>query len=135
MPLPWNYNASKLSQSYSVCPTPMCTTPTSAMRTPAMCPARRSVGTRYADGFGTGRQQPAPRPSACTGGHGAEPYEQNTQQSPAFGRSIVPQPAHSWKNRHASVGIVNASSRPHAGQRSTEISCVVTRCYRAKRFM
>jgi hypothetical protein len=33
--------------------------------------------------------------TACTGGHGTEPYEQKTQQSPAFGRSRVPQPVHS----------------------------------------
>ena len=46
---------------------------------------------------------------ACTGGHGIEPNEQNTQQSPAFGRSSVPHPTHSWKNRHASTGIVMRS--------------------------
>lgn len=28
---------------------------------------------------------------ACTGGQGSEPYEQNTQQSPARGLSRVPQ--------------------------------------------
>jgi hypothetical protein len=28
------------------------------------------------------------------GGHGTEPYEQNTQQSPAFGRSVAQQPVH-----------------------------------------
>jgi hypothetical protein len=32
--------------------------------------------------------------SFCTGGHETEPYEQNTQQSPGFGRSVVPQPVH-----------------------------------------
>jgi len=32
---------------------------------------------------------------AWTGGHGDEPYEQNTQQSPGFGRSLAPQPVHS----------------------------------------
>ncbi len=32
---------------------------------------------------------------ACCGGHLTEPYEQNTQQSPAFGRSTVAQPGHS----------------------------------------
>jgi hypothetical protein len=31
----------------------------------------------------------------CTGGHLTEPYEQNTQQSPAFGRSMVLQRSHS----------------------------------------
>ncbi len=29
------------------------------------------------------------------GGQGTDPYEQNTQQSPALGRSITPQPEHS----------------------------------------
>src|SRR5712664_2367589 len=32
---------------------------------------------------------------AWIGGHGTEPYEQNTQQSRAFGFSFVPQPVHS----------------------------------------
>jgi hypothetical protein len=32
---------------------------------------------------------------ACTGGHLTEPYEQNTQQSPALGRSTVWQRTHS----------------------------------------
>src|SRR5262249_10160650 len=36
----------------------------------------------------------SPERSAWIGGHGTEPYEQNTQQSPCFGRSIVPQPVH-----------------------------------------
>ena len=29
--------------------------------------------------------------AAWIGGQGTEPYEQNTQQSPAFGRSVTPQ--------------------------------------------
>jgi len=33
--------------------------------------------------------------SAWIGGHGTEPYEQNTQQSPGFGRSIAPHAVHS----------------------------------------
>jgi hypothetical protein len=33
-----------------------------------------------------------PGRSVWIGGHGTEPYEQNTQQSPAFGRSVTPQP-------------------------------------------
>lgn len=37
-------------------------------------------------------QQP---PDCCIGGHLTEPYEQNTQQSPAFGRSKVLQRVHS----------------------------------------
>jgi hypothetical protein len=28
--------------------------------------------------------------SACTGGHGTEPYEQNTQQCSGFGRNKAP---------------------------------------------
>ena len=45
------------------------------------------------------RQQAAafisPERSAWMGGQGAEPYEQKTQQSPGFGRKIIPQPVHS----------------------------------------
>jgi len=33
-------------------------------------------------------QQPC-LPRSCTGGHGTVPYEQNTQQSPGFGRSTA----------------------------------------------
>src|SRR5262245_34799463 len=36
----------------------------------------------------------SPERSACIGGHGTEPSEQNTQHSPGFGRSIEPQPVH-----------------------------------------
>jgi hypothetical protein len=39
-------------------------------------------------------QQPDARWS-CIGGHGTDPWEQNTQQSPLFGRNLVPQPVHS----------------------------------------
>jgi hypothetical protein len=38
---------------------------------------------------------PAPARCACIGGHGTEPYEQKTQQSPGFGRNLSPQPVHS----------------------------------------
>jgi hypothetical protein len=38
---------------------------------------------------------PSPERCAWTGGHGEEPYEQNTQQSPGFGLSLAPQPVHS----------------------------------------
>ena len=54
------------------------------------------------------------------GGHGTEPYEQKTQQSPAFGRSSVPHPLQAWKNMQASVGIFIASACPHAGHVSTD---------------
>jgi hypothetical protein len=40
-------------------------------------------------GFGA-QQQAVP----SLGGQGTEPYEQNTQQSPCFGRSTVPQASH-----------------------------------------
>jgi len=32
---------------------------------------------------------------ACIGGQGTDPYEQNTQQPPGLGRSLMPQPVHS----------------------------------------
>jgi hypothetical protein len=35
-----------------------------------------------------------PARSAWIGGHGTEPYEQNTQQSPDLGFNFVPQPVH-----------------------------------------
>src|SRR6186713_1627076 len=41
----------------------------------------------------------------CTGGHGTLPKEQNTQQCPGNGRSIVWQDSHSWKWMQASVGM------------------------------
>jgi hypothetical protein len=47
---------------------------------------------------------PLPRAS-CTGGQGMSPNEQKTQQSPGFGFMRTPQPGHSKKNRHASIGI------------------------------
>jgi hypothetical protein len=56
-------------------------------------------------------------------GHGTDPYEQKTQQSPALGRSTVPQPAHWWKKTQASAGISNASAREHSGQVSTDVVC------------
>lgn len=52
----------------------------------------------------------------CLDGHFTVPYEQNTQQSPAFGRSIAWHAAHSWKNRHASIGTINSSACPQSGQ-------------------
>lgn len=39
------------------------------------------------------------------GGHGRSPYEQNTQQSPSFGLSLVPQDRQSKKRTHAFCGI------------------------------
>lgn len=43
----------------------------------------------------------------CIGGHFCDPYEQKTQQWPGSGLSSRLQPAHSWKNRQASVGMVS----------------------------
>jgi hypothetical protein len=43
--------------------------------------------------------------ACCIGGHFTEPKEQNTQQSPGFGRRRAWQPAHSWKKTQASVGM------------------------------
>lgn len=53
--------------------------------------------------------------SACTGGQGTSPYEQNTQQSPGLGLSSAPQAGQSWKNRQASVGMVSTDRCPHCG--------------------
>jgi hypothetical protein len=33
-------------------------------------------------------------PAVCFGGQGTDPKEQNTQQSPCFGRSRTPHPSH-----------------------------------------
>lgn len=45
----------------------------------------------------TSRHGPHPQstPPACFGGHFTVPYEQNTQQSPGFGFSRIPQRVHS----------------------------------------
>jgi hypothetical protein len=67
-------------------------------------------------------QQPR---ASCTGGHGTEPYEQNTQQSPDFGLSSAWQPPHRWKYRHASVGIVSTEVKPQCGQVSFDSRLVV----------
>jgi len=56
------------------------------------------------------------------GGHLTEPYEQNTQQSPAFGRRTDWQPAHWWKYRQASVGMRSIVTRPQCGQVNAESS-------------
>jgi hypothetical protein len=37
---------------------------------------------------------PLPERSICFGGHGTEPKEQNTQQSPGSGLNFVPHPVH-----------------------------------------
>ncbi|AIF47582.1 hypothetical protein HY57_10025 [Dyella japonica A8] len=61
-------------------------------------------------------------PCCWIGGHGTEPYEQNTQQSPAFGFSSAPQAAHSWKNTQAFVGMTSTLWWPHSGQVSVDSS-------------
>jgi hypothetical protein len=75
-------------------------------------PISRMGSSRYSAARGeAGPQQSAsPGPASCTGGQGTEPYEQKTQQSPAFGRSTTPQAEHQWKKRQASVGIPRSSS-------------------------
>jgi hypothetical protein len=63
---------------------------------------------------------PEPRRPAWTGGHGTEPYEQNTQQSPGFGRSMEQQPVQRQKNWQASVSIVSARAVRQCGQVMTD---------------
>jgi hypothetical protein len=71
-------------------PTPTCATCWSCPRSrPAASPSCcRTAGSRQPP------QLEQPR-CICTGGHLTEPYEQNTQQSPALGRSTVLQCSHS----------------------------------------
>ena len=57
-----------------------------------------------------------------TGGHGTEPYEQNTQQSPAFGLTTAAHAGQSRKNWQASVGIVIVLTCPQCGQVSWQSS-------------
>lgn len=64
--------------------------------------------------------------SCCTGGHGTDPKEQKTQQSPSLGRSSWPHPGHSKKNMHASVGISASVSAAHSGHRIVEISFILS---------
>jgi hypothetical protein len=68
-------------------------------------------------------------------GHRALPYEQNTQQSPGFGRSISWQLAHSWKKRHASLGISISWAWLQRGHVSVERfvigPCACALCYLA----
>ncbi len=45
-------------------------------------------------GYPTARQQPPVAGTIWMGGHGTEPYEQKTQQSPSFGLNSVPHPLH-----------------------------------------
>ena len=52
------------------------------------------------------------------------PYEQNTQQSPAFGRSSSPQFGQSKKKMQASVGIFSVSRDPQCGHVS--VLCKMT---------
>ena len=65
--------------------------------------------------------------SACFGGQGKSPYEQNTQQSPGSGFSTVPQDGQSQKNWQASVGMDVRVAVPHSGHvivlSSTGVRC------------
>jgi hypothetical protein len=56
----------------------------------------------------------------CIDGHGTLPWEQKTQQCPAFGRIITWHLTHSWKKRQASTGIIISAANPHCGHRSTD---------------
>jgi hypothetical protein len=57
-----------------------------------------------------------------TGGHGTEPSEQNTQQSPAFGLNTAAHAGQSRKNWQALVGIVMVVHCPQCGQVSWQSS-------------
>jgi hypothetical protein len=48
------------------------------------------------------------------------PYEQNTQQSPGFGRNRTAQPLQSKKYKHASVGMHSIDACPHSGHVKSE---------------
>lgn len=63
-----------------------------------------------------GHVQSLPVCASCMGGHGASPYEQNTQQSPGFGCSNTPHAGQSQKNWQASVGMRAVVAAPQAGQ-------------------
>lgn len=72
------------------------------------------------------RQQSSP---ACTGGHGTEPYEQNTQQSPLLGRRVARQAEHVCVTTQAFVGISSVSTCPHEGQVRAEDVTTMERIY------
>jgi hypothetical protein len=74
---------------------------------------RRFLPERYA----CPRQHALP---SCIGGHFTVPYEQNTQQSPDFGRSNAPHAAQSWKKMQASVGMLSVDAWPHCGHVSVD---------------
>jgi hypothetical protein len=59
-------------------------------------------------------------PETCTGGQGTVPYEQNTQQSPGFGRITVLQAVHAQKYTQASVGIGASRAVPQCGHVITD---------------
>jgi hypothetical protein len=63
------------------------------------------------------------------GGHLTDPYEQNTQQSPAFGFSRSPHPLQSKKNWQASVGIVSTALWAQCGQVRIDCSCIQRACH------
>src|SRR5256885_17028687 len=64
---------------------------------------------------GAAGSTPGQSHASCTNGHRLSPYEQNTQQSPGFGDSVVPQAAHSYKTTHRSSGIVSVAAWLHVG--------------------
>jgi hypothetical protein len=63
---------------------------------------------------------PCPIRSRWIDGQGTDPYEQNTQQSPAFGFSSAPHDGHAKKKWHDSSGIVFTDTCPHWGHVSFE---------------
>ena len=62
--------------------------------------------------------------ASWTGGHLTDPYEQKTQQSPGFGVRSDWHPAHLWKYRQESVGIVSTDVNPQWGHLSSDASTV-----------
>jgi hypothetical protein len=54
-----------------------------------------NVACGYERDAGAGSGSPVEQFPACTGGHGTEPWEQNTQQSPALGRNRTEHPLQS----------------------------------------
>lgn len=85
-----------------------------------LCMSRKP---RIKERAGAGHEVQQP-PCCCMGGHCTLPKEQNTQQSPGFGRRRVRQAGHSKKKRQALRGISSSLGAPQFGQVRTE--CVTT---------
>ena len=63
----------------------------------ADCPGEQASLSAIRDYLQHPRRTPLSACDSWTGGHGTEPYEQNTQQSPDLGLNIAPHAAHSKK--------------------------------------